>query len=78
MLKNIIARYRYKEFKEIPESKLHEFVGPIITKGNMKILATWVKHFESMKVPFVITKHKAPYREGQIVDAKFLVCEIKA
>ena len=75
MLKNIKGQYRYKEFLEIPESKLHEYVGPIVTAKDREILATWRRHFKSVRVPYVVTQRKIVYSDRQSIVAKFLACE---
>ena len=75
MLKNIKGQFRYKAFQEIPESKLWEFVGPIVTAKDREILASWRQHFKTMRVPHVIIQRKTKYRDSQVVTARFLVCE---
>ncbi len=78
MLKSkIVNQYRYKEFQEIPQSKLWEFVGPITsTKKDAAILETWVNHFQSLKIPFIIIKREYASYNGRALG-KFLVTEKK-
>ena len=73
----IVNRYRMKEFKEIPKGKLWRFVGPIINRKDQGTLQTWMDHFKSVKVPFVVIKETITNRQGRKVVAKYLVCEQK-
>lgn len=75
----IISQYRYKEFQEIPEERLHEFVGPIITEKDRAILQTWINHLKSMNIPFILVKRKDHLKsKDRMVTANFLICERKA
>lgn len=72
-------RYRWKQFQEIPQSKLWEFIGPITTsQKDIAILATWEQHFKSVKVPYVVIKRLFSDFKGLRVMAKFIVCERRA
>jgi len=70
MFKNIKGQYHY--------TKLHEFVGPIVTSQDHEILATWKAHFKSVKVPYIVIERKVVSylkSHNRIINAKFLVCE---
>ena len=82
----IIKRYRYKEFLEIPKSKLWEFVGPIFGmkfqgQDDEEILNTWINYFKSVKVPYIVVKRTAKdyYKDisPSINSVKWLICEKK-
>lgn len=76
----IINRFMFKEFQEIPTGQLWEFVGPIITQMDHEILKTWMKYFKSVKVPFIIVRRKALNSHRNVpttFNIKWLICQRK-
>jgi len=55
--KKIIHTFMPKEYKKIPSGKLWDFVGPIVTSGDRKILKSWQNHFERLNIPYRIIEY---------------------
>ena len=51
-------------FKQIPVSKLMDFI--IVRNGEYKYIETWRKHFDSVCVPYAITRHVDHYSDRDV------------
>lgn len=77
----IVNRFMFREFKEIPKLKLWEFIGPIITLKDHEILRSWMQYFRSVKVPYIVVKKDSRAYHEHIIpgisNIKWLICERK-
>lgn len=53
-----------EEFKKIPKERIFDFLPYISSKEDNMILKSWIHYFNSLKVPFVITKEENTYSDS--------------
>jgi len=77
--KKIIHTFMPKEYKKIPSGKLWDFVGPIVTSKDRKILRSWQNHFEELKIPYRIIEYEhlriKNDRPKEVCEVRELWCE---
>lgn len=80
-IKDVVSRFMFKEFQEIPKNRLWEFIGPIITLEDEEILKTWMRHFKDTKTPHIVVKRNNTQNDADYFYrskyVKWLICERK-
>ena len=75
----IIYTFMPEEYAKISPARIHAFVSDIISAQDQAILESWMAHFETVKVPYQITKGiKHSIRKRDRIRVKTMWSERKA
>lgn len=75
----IVKTFMPEEFDKIPPARIWSFLDAIVSPKEEAILHTWMKHLESVKVPYRVTEQIIDnYRERNAARVKILWTERKA